>query len=55
MWAIDKTSKWYYIKTRNSCCTIKEISKETTMNWKKIFVRNISENRLIDELCKEFS
>ena len=48
-----KTNKWDYIKLKNFCTANYEKLKRPPIEWKKIFVNNISDKELVSNIYKQ--
>ena len=48
-----KTNKWDYIKLKNFCTANYEELKRPPIEWKKIFVNNISDKELVSKIYKQ--
>ena len=48
-----KTNKWDYIKLKNFCTENYEKLKRPPIEWKKIFVNNISAKELVSKIYKQ--
>ena len=48
-----KANKWDYIKLKNFCTANYEKLKRPPIEWKKIFVNNISAKELVSKIYKQ--